>query len=79
MTCPRGELGTAINIRFIDSGKIAILCDVCEALWLEGEESVLQYFSYTRHIFINGDKEYTIDTTEKEDQEHRPTSYKNFK
>lgn len=76
MVCPKCNEGTITKIKFKRNGKQAHLCNLCEALWLEGE-NINSNSSHTLKSYSQSeDIEYAIDELEEKDQDHQPAGNK---
>lgn len=72
MTCPKCEEGNIIRIKFKDSGRIAFLCDVCEALWFKKGQIDLGTKHTLKSYSQEEDLGYSIEELREEDIEHQP-------
>lgn len=71
MNCPKCQEGTIDKIIFKKNGEGAYVCDLCESLWLEGED--IGTISHTLNSFSQSeDLGYSIDGTREKDQDHQP-------
>lgn len=72
MNCPKCQEGTIDKIIFKNSNKGAYVCDLCEALWLEGEDIGIAP-SHTLNSFSQDeDLGYAIGEAFEKDQDHQP-------
>ena len=72
MVCPKCEEGNITKIKFKKSGKIAFLCEVCNALWFEEEHIDLTTGHTLTSYSQSEDIGYTVEELREEDFEHQP-------
>jgi bifunctional N-acetylglucosamine-1-phosphate-uridyltransferase/glucosamine-1-phosphate-acetyltransferase GlmU-like protein len=79
MVCPKCEEGKVKKIILKQGQKEAYLCDICEALWFEGE-NIKNHTAHTLRSYSQGENiEYSVEEAEEKDQEHRSAKYPNNK
>lgn len=75
MVCPRCEEADLMKIRFKQNGGIAYTCEICEALWFEGEKISAFTAKELRPFTQEEDVEYMWDDLENVDQDSRRTYF----
>lgn len=79
MVCPKCNEGTLTKIKFKKNCRPAHLCNLCEALWLEGENVKFNTGHTLKLYSQTDDAEYSIDELEEKDQDHQPARNKNYR
>lgn len=79
MICTRCEEGNITNVVFKKTGDNALLCDLCGALWFEGEKidslSAHDFRSFSNDL----DTENSLEIWDDVDQDHSGVEYKTYK
>lgn len=80
MICPRCDEGALVKIKFKHDGKVAFLCDFCEAFWFE-DEHIKSSTGHVLESYGQGgeDFEYPIEELPEKDQDHQPARYVSYK
>lgn len=75
MVCPKCEEETIFKIRFKKSGKIAYLCECCEALWFEDEGISLENAHTLESFLQKEDADYEPEELAEKDQDSKPIRF----
>lgn len=70
MKCPKCDEGKLVKIKFKATGKIAYLCEFCDALWFDNER-ILPTTGHSMRVYSEG-RVHEYDEFDEQDQDHRP-------